>query len=85
MKIVTYVVTDPQGIHVRPAGLLVKQIAEFKSNATIARDGKEADAKKIIGLMSLGVKKGEKISITFEGEDEAAAAAAVEKFLKENL
>ena len=81
----TYVVTDETGIHGRPAGVLVKKCSEFKSNITIACKGKSADAKRIMGVMSLGAKKGDTVEVTITGEDEAAAKTALEAFFKENF
>ena len=81
----SYVITDEVGIHGRPAGLLVKKCAEFKSNVTIACKGKSADAKRIMGVMSLGAKKDDTVEVTIEGEDEAAALEALEVFFKENF
>ena len=85
MKELKYVITDPEGIHARPAGELVKAVKDFQSAITISKDGKSADAKRIIGIMGLAVKKGQEISVTAEGEDEASAIAAIDTFLKENL
>lgn len=85
MKEFTYVITDAEGIHARPAGELVKKAKEFTAAISILKDGKKADAKKLFGLMGLGVKQGMEITVQAEGEDEAAAAAAMEAFLKENL
>jgi len=85
MKEFTYTITDPEGIHARPAGLFVKQAASFKSSVTIAKDGKEVDAKRIFGVMGLGVKQGHDIILKVEGEDEAEAIEALSTFLKENL
>ena len=81
----TYVVTDEVGIHGRPAGVLVKKCSEFKSNITIACKGKSADAKRIMGVMSLGAKKGDTVEVTIEGEDEVAAKTALETFFAENF
>ena len=81
----SYVITDEVGIHGRPAGVLVKKCAEFKSNVTIACKGKSADAKRIMGVMSLGAKKDDTVEVTIEGEDEAAALEALEVFFKENF
>ena len=50
MKEFKYVVTDAEGIHARPAGLLVKKAGEFTSSVTIAKGDKSADAKRIFGV-----------------------------------
>ena len=81
----TYVVTDEVGIHGRPAGVLVKKCSEYKSTITIACKGKSADAKRIMGVMSLGAKKGDTVEVSIDGEDEAAAKTALEAFFKENF
>ncbi|MCC8169821.1 MAG: HPr family phosphocarrier protein [Oscillospiraceae bacterium] len=85
MEKFNYTVTDPLGIHARPAGLLVKKAAEYDSQITIEKDGKTGDAKKIFSVMGLGIKTGETITVTAEGRDEAEAANAVKEFLKANL
>ena len=84
MKEFKYVVTDPEGIHARPAGILVKQAAGYKSAVTIVKGEKSADAKRIFGVMGLGVKTGE-VTIKVDGEDEETATAELEAFFKENL
>lgn len=43
------------------------------------------DAKRIFGVMGLGVKCGEEITVCTDGENEEAASAAIEAFLKANL
>lgn len=85
MKEFKYVITDNEGIHARPAGELVKLIKTFKSTVTIEKEGKKANAGKLLALMGLCVKKDNEITVTFEGEDEDAAYEAVTKFLQENL
>lgn len=85
MKKFTYMITDMQGIHARPAGLLVKQAGEFKSDIKIGKGDKIADAKRIFGVMGLGAKQGEEVFIIAEGEDEDKAAESLEMFFKENL
>ncbi|MDE6957320.1 MAG: HPr family phosphocarrier protein [Lachnospiraceae bacterium] len=85
MKELKYVITDLEGIHARPAGLLVKKANEFQSKVMIGKGEKKADAKRIFGVMGLGVKKDDEIFVSAEGEDEEAAIAAMEQFLKENL
>lgn len=85
MKEYTYIITDEQGIHARPAGQLVKEAATFQSSVTIGKDGKDVDAKRIFGVMSLGAKKGESIVIKADGEDEDAAIETLSQFLQQNL
>ena len=80
-----YVVRDELGIHARPAGLLVAEAKKYGCTVTIGAKGKTADAKRIFAVMSLGVKCGDKISVSCEGEDEAAAAAGIKAVLENNL
>ena len=85
MKKFEYVIKDEVGIHARPAGLFVKEAGKFASKITIAKDGKEVDAKRIFGIMSLGVKKDNTVTLKIEGDDEEEAFTALEAFFKENL
>lgn len=85
MKEIRYKITDPEGIHARPAGLLIKLTTGFASTITIEKDGKTADAKRIFGIMGLGVKQGQEIVITAQGSDEEEAIVKIEQFLKETL
>ena len=80
-----YVIKDAQGIHARPAGLFVKEAAACDCNVTIAKDGKEVDAKRILGVMGLGAKQGQEIVLKTEGVDEEAAMERLSAFLEENL
>jgi phosphocarrier protein len=85
MKIFDYTITDPVGIHARPAGLLVKEAKKYTSSVTIAKGDKSADAKKLMVLMSLGVKQGDNVKVTVDGEDEDVAVAELSEFFKNNL
>jgi len=85
MKTFSYCITDPVGIHARPAGNFVKAVKPFASAVTIEGNGRKADAKKLMAVMSLGIKQGQEVTVTVEGEDEETAAASIEAFMKENL
>lgn len=85
MKSFTYTITDPMGIHARPAGMLVKEASSMAGQITIKKGDKSADAKRLLNLMGLGIKCGEEVTVTVEGDNEEADAAALEKFFKENL
>ena len=80
MKEFKYVITDKEGIHARPAGELIKVVKGFNSTIKIAKD-----CKRMFAVMGLGVKNGQEVVFTFDGEDEDAACEAVSKFMKENL
>ena len=85
MKEITYVITDREGIHARPAGLLVKAASRFQSALTIKKGDKGGDLKRIFAVMGLAAKQGETVTITAEGADEAEAIEAIEACLKANL
>lgn len=86
MKQFQYTVTDPMGIHARPAGILVKAAKALDSTITIAKeDGKSASATKLMAVMGLAIKAGNTVTITVEGGDEEANCQAMEKFFQENL
>ena len=77
-----YVIKDAQG---RPAGLFVKEAAACECKVTIAKDGREVDAKRILGVMGLGAKQGQEIVLKTEGADEDAAMDKLSAFLETNL
>ena len=82
----TYTITDPVGIHARPAGLLVKEIKSHAGSAvTISKGDKSVNALKLMALMQMGIKQGDEVKVTVEGGDEQAVAAAIEAFFKANL
>ena len=85
MKQITFTVTDPQGVHARPAGVLIKKIKEFQCAATISKDDKTADARKMFAVLGLGIKSGESITLTFDGADEEQAASALAQTLAEHF
>lgn len=86
MKEFTYTITDPLGIHARPAGLLAKTAKGFgDTTVTVTKGGTTVKASQLMKLMSLGVKQGDAVTVAAEGPAEDAAIAAMEKFFQENL
>lgn len=68
-----YVIKNKTGLHARPASVFVKKASGYKSKITLKKNNQTVDAKSIISLLSLGVGKGETITIITEGEDEETA------------
>ena len=85
MKNFNYVIKDEVGIHARPASELVKEAKKYSSTITITKDDKSAVATKLMAVMSLGVKCGEEITVTVEGEDEDTAVVKMKDFMEANM
>ncbi len=85
MKKFEYIVTERLGIHARTAGMLVKEISVFESSIIIERNGQTADGKRLMALMALGVRCGEKVTFMIEGTDEEMAAIKLEALCREIL
>jgi len=76
-----YTITDALGLHARPAGLLVKAATGFQSDIKIGTPKKMADAKRIMGVLSLALKCGETLTMTIEGADEEEAVKSMREHL----
>ena len=85
MKEFSYVLTDENGIHARPAGMLVKEAGKFQSTIKVTKGEKSADVKRLFALMGLAAKKGDKLDFKVEGDDEDNASQALKDFLEQNL
>ena len=85
MKSFEFTVKEPLGIHARPAGMLTKEAKKYKSTIMLAKDGKEVNVLKLMALMGLGVKCGDTVTVTIDGEDEETCAPVIEAFFNENF
>lgn len=82
MASITVLVTDPAGMHARPASKVAHLAASFDQDISITYKGRTIDAKSIMGLMSLGVPKGAEMTITVSGEDDEAVLTQVKEEMK---
>lgn len=78
MPEVRLVVTDPSGLHARPAARFVQAASRFASRIVIRQDGREADAKSLIAILGLAIRPSSEITLASEGPDADAAIAALE-------
>jgi phosphocarrier protein len=86
LKAFTYTIEDELGIHARPAGLLSKLARSFPDTVvTVTKGDKTVKATQLMKLMNLGIKKGDQVTVTAEGDSEEAARAALRDFFEENL
>lgn len=75
------IVKSSTGLHARPATLLVKKASSFKSDISIEFDGKKANVKSLIGVLSLGVTKNAAVNVIASGDDETLALEEIVKLL----
>ena len=68
MKEIKFTVTDPLGIHARPAGILVKEAKKFSSKITVWKGDKSCYMRKLLALTGMAVKQGETINVQVEGD-----------------
>ncbi|MGN0666262.1 MAG: HPr family phosphocarrier protein [Huintestinicola sp.] len=85
MKEFCYKISDPAGIHARPAGMLVRMAEGFSSNVTIEKGGKSVDLKKLIALMQLCVVLNDTVTVRIDGGDEETAFDSIKTFFENNL
>lgn len=86
MQKFSFIVKDPDGVHARPAGIIIKAITPFKSNVSLETNGKKVLLKGgIFALMGLGIRQGQALEVTVEGEDELEAVDAVRRAFEDNL
>lgn len=78
------IITDPVGLHARPASVTVAAAAKFASDITIEAKGRKGNLKSIMNVMALGVKQGDEITISAEGSDADAAVSAIKEAMQKN-
>ncbi len=81
----SYVITDENGIHARPAGMLVKFAKETPDRITVKNGEKSADATRLFGLMGLSAKKGDTLEFTVTGENAEETALRLREFCARTL
>jgi phosphocarrier protein HPr len=78
-------IVNKAGMHTRPASSIVRIAAKYEADFYISRDGFEVNGKSIIGVMTLAAEQGSKLSLRFEGHDEAALAEEIIRFFEDGF
>jgi phosphocarrier protein HPr len=73
----TVVVTNPQGLHARPADLFVKTASQYQASIEVIKDGERVDGKSILAILTLAVVAGSQLQIEATGPDADAALSAL--------
>ena len=76
MEQATITITDPIGLHARPAALLVRTVGQYQAQVRLEYGSKRASARSILQLLSLGVRLGSEVTVIAEGIDAVDALAA---------
>lgn len=80
-----FTIRNHEGLSTESAGRLVREAIGCTGRVTIRKGGKSGDAKLIFHVLTLSIKAGQEVEITVEGEREREEAAALEKYIKENI
>lgn len=70
-------VMHPSGLHARPAAAFVRTAGRFRSAIRVAHAGREADAKSILEVLTLGVRAGATVDVEAEGDDAREAVESL--------
>jgi phosphocarrier protein HPr len=76
-----FLITSEYGIHARPATRLVNLAMTFQSEIDLEALGKSINLKSIMGLMSLGIYRGEQVIIRASGIDQEKALTQISDFM----
>lgn len=79
------VVTEPSGLHLRPAGQLCELCLRFESKIQIKKGYQTANAKSVLGVLAARIQQGDEIEIICEGTDEQEAMAHISKAFQDGF
>lgn len=79
------VVQNQVGLHARPATFFIQKSNEFKSGIWVEKNGRRVNAKSLLGVLSLGITKGTRITLFADGPDEQEALDALSALIGANF
>jgi phosphotransferase system HPr (HPr) family protein len=77
------VLTQPDGLHARPAAQFVRLAGQFKSSVKVRSNGREANGKSILSVLALGASQGTAVDLDVQGDDAQLALPRLAAFLTE--
>lgn len=81
----TVVLTNPQGLHARPAHMFVKLATKFESSVELIKDSERVDGKSILAILTLAAGEGSTLSIEATGRDAEQALDALVQLVAQNF
>lgn len=78
-------VRNKAGIHTRPASMIVRTASKFDADVILRRDRYEINGKSVIGVMTLAAEQGATLTLVVDGQDEKAAADALEDLFEDGF
>lgn len=79
------VVQNQVGLRARPATFFIQKANEFKSSIWVEKDERKVNAKSLLGVLSLGISRGTKVTIIADGVDEENALNALVNLINSNF
>ena len=80
-----FVVQASVGLHLRPAALLARTAADFDCRVDLEHQGRRANGRSLLGIITLRAGRGARVTVTTEGDDAAAAMDAVAALFETNF
>mgnify|MGYP000009284322 CR=1 FL=1 len=81
----TLTIENSEGLHMRPAGVVAKEMGKFVCDVTIVFGDKRINAKSLVNIIAACIKKDAEITFECEGADEEAALAKMEELEADNF
>lgn len=85
MYVKDVMVQNQVGLHARPATFFIQKANEFKSSIWVEKDERRVNAKSLLGVLSLGIVKGDVITLASDGDDEEQAVNALAELINSDF
>jgi phosphocarrier protein HPr len=85
MVIKDIVIKNETGLQSKTAAVFIQKASNYKSSIWVEKAERKANAKSLLGLLSLGIRHGTTVTLIAEGEDEEKAVTELEEFLNSKI
>ncbi|NLM11224.1 MAG: HPr family phosphocarrier protein [Clostridiaceae bacterium] len=79
------IIKNESGLESKVAARLIQKASGYESNIWIQKNDRKANAKSLLGILSLGISKGEKVLLIADGADEQLAISELELFVERGM